>query len=103
MVQRRDIEQFFKFGLWYNFLFKIIPYSTFRANLKIIVICISRAKSASFRFESEFSGRGAAEASKQARTKGTFWQRCTLHFIGNPTNYKSKDIIGNISIFFKFV
>jgi hypothetical protein len=27
-----------------------------------VVICVSRLKSASFLFESEFSGRGAAEA-----------------------------------------
>jgi hypothetical protein len=33
---------------------------------------VSRAKSASFSSESKFSYRGAAEASKQARTKGTF-------------------------------
>jgi hypothetical protein len=34
---------------------------------------VSRAKSASFSSESKFSDRGAAEAWKQARTKGTFW------------------------------
>jgi hypothetical protein len=35
--------------------------------------------------ESEISGRGAAEAQKQAR--------CTLHFLGDRMNYKAKDII----------
>jgi hypothetical protein len=37
-----------------------------------IVICVSTPKSASFLPESGFSSRGAAEASKQARTKSTF-------------------------------
>jgi hypothetical protein len=38
----------------------------------LIVVCVSRPKSASFSSESEFSGRGAAEARQQARTKGIF-------------------------------
>jgi hypothetical protein len=61
-----------------------------------IVICGSGPQSASFSPESQFSGRGAAEVSKQARTIGTFWQRCTLHFLSDRTNYKAKDIIGKI-------
>jgi hypothetical protein len=43
----------------------------------VIVICVSRLKSASFSSEPEFSRRGAAEA-LQAKTKGNFWQRCKL-------------------------
>jgi hypothetical protein len=31
------------------------------------------------------------------RTKGTFWQRCTLNFLGDRTNYKTKDIIGKLT------
>jgi hypothetical protein len=58
------------------------------------------AKSACFSFESEFSGRGAAEALKQARTKGIFWQRCTLNFLGYRTNYKAKKKIGKITNLF---
>jgi hypothetical protein len=38
----------------------------------LIVVCVSRPKSASFSSESEFFGRGAAEARQQARTKGIF-------------------------------
>jgi hypothetical protein len=38
-------------------------------------LCI-RPKRASFLSEFEFSGRGATEASKQARTNGSFWQSC---------------------------
>jgi hypothetical protein len=43
-------------------------------------------------YEQILTDRGAAEASNQARTKGTFWQRCTLNFLGDRTNYKAKDI-----------
>jgi hypothetical protein len=57
-----------------------------------IVICVSRPKSTSFS-----SGRGAAEARKQARAKDTFWDRFTLNFLCDGTNYKAKDIIGKIS------
>jgi hypothetical protein len=39
----------------------------------IIVIYVIRPKGASLSSESVFSGRGAAEACKQARTKGTFF------------------------------
>jgi hypothetical protein len=66
----------------------------------VIVICVSRPKCVYFSSESEFSGRGAAEARKQARIKSTFWQRCTLNFLGNRTNYKAKDIIGKITNLF---
>jgi hypothetical protein len=66
----------------------------------IIVVCVSRPKSASFSSESEFSGRGAAEASRQARIKDTFWQRYALHFLGDRTNYKAIDIIGKIANLF---
>jgi hypothetical protein len=45
-----------------------------------IVICVSTPKSASFSSESGFSSRGAAEASKQARTKSAFWRR-GAHYI----------------------
>jgi hypothetical protein len=62
-----------------------------------IVICVSRPQSASFSSESEFSSRGAAEARKQSRAKDTFWDRFTLNFLGDRTNYKAKDIIGKIS------
>jgi hypothetical protein len=58
------------------------------------------AKSACFSFESEFSGRGAAEALKQARTKGIFWQRCTLNFLGDRTNYKAKKKLEKLQIYF---
>jgi hypothetical protein len=61
---------------------------------EVTVICVSRPKSASFSPLSDFSRRGAAEASKQARTNGIFWQRRTLNFLGDRTNYKAKDIIG---------
>jgi hypothetical protein len=61
-----------------------------------------QGKSASFSSESEFSGRGAAEASKQARTKAIFWQRCTLIFLDDRMNYKAKDIIGKITNLFCF-
>jgi hypothetical protein len=40
----------------------------------------------------EFSGRGAAEASKPTRKKGTF--------LSDLTNYKAKDIIGKITNLF---
>jgi hypothetical protein len=53
-------------------------------------ICVLRPKSASFFARVEVSGRGAAEAWKQA-TKGTLWQRCTLNFLGDRTNHKAKD------------
>jgi hypothetical protein len=59
-------------------------------------MCVSRTQSEFFSFESEFFGRGL----KQARTKGTFWQRCTLNFFGDRTNYKAKDIIEKITNLF---
>jgi hypothetical protein len=36
---------------------------------------------------------------KQARTKDTFWQRCTLIFLGDRTNYKA-DILEKLQIYF---
>jgi hypothetical protein len=60
-----------------------------------IVICVSRPKSVSFSSLSFL-----AEAWKQAKTKGTFWPRCTLHFLDDRTNYKAKDIIGKITNLF---
>jgi hypothetical protein len=54
----------------------------------IIVICAS-----------EFSSE-AQPRLEQARTKGTFWQRCTSNFLGDRTNYKAKDIIGKITNLF---
>jgi hypothetical protein len=53
----------------------------------IIVICASFSSEAQPRLE-------------QARTKGTFWQRCTSNFLGDRTNYKAKDIIGKITNLF---
>jgi hypothetical protein len=41
-----------------------------------------------------------AEVWKQAKIKAAFWQRCTLHFLGDRTNYKAKDIIVNITNLF---
>jgi hypothetical protein len=49
---------------------------------------------------SEFSDRGAAEARTQTRTKVTFWQRRTLNFLGDRTNYKAKGIIEKITNLF---
>jgi hypothetical protein len=69
-------------------------------NIRLIIICQSRPKSASFRSESEFSSRGAAEARKWASIKGTFWQRCPLNFLDDITNYKGKDITGKITNLF---
>jgi hypothetical protein len=69
----------------------------------IIVICVSRQKSVSFSSESGFCSRGPTEALKQARTKGTFWQRCTLNFLGDRTNYKAKDHWKNYKFIFLIV
>jgi hypothetical protein len=33
-------------------------------------------------------------------TKDTFWQRCTLHFLGDRMNDKAKDIIGKFKNIF---
>jgi hypothetical protein len=52
-------------------------------------LCI-KAKTASFLSESQFYGRGAAKAYKQARIKGT------LNFLGDRTKYKAKGINGKI-------
>jgi hypothetical protein len=38
-------------------------------------------------------------AEAQPRT-GIFWQRYTLHLLGDRTNYKAKDIIGKITKLF---
>jgi hypothetical protein len=65
-----------------------------------IVICVVRPKNAYFSSEFEFSGRGAAEALKEARTKGSFWQRFTLNFLGDRRDYKAKDIIAKITNLF---
>jgi hypothetical protein len=68
--------------------------------LALIVICVSRLKSASFSSDSGFSRRGAAETWKQGRTKGTFGPTCTLNILGDRTNYKAKDIIEKITNLF---
>jgi hypothetical protein len=60
-------------------------------------LCI-RPKNASFSSEFEFCGRGATEASKQARTNGSFWQSCK--YFRRP-HYKAKNIIGKNT--YKFV
>jgi hypothetical protein len=51
--------------------------------LKIIVICVSRPKNASF-FDD----------------KRHFWQRSTLNFLAGRTNYKAKEIMGKITNLF---
>jgi hypothetical protein len=33
-------------------------------------------------------------------TDSTFWRRCTLNFLGDRTNYKAKDIIEKLQIYF---
>jgi hypothetical protein len=38
-------------------------------------------------------------AEAQPRT-GTFWQRCTINFLGDCMNYKAKDIVGKITNLF---
>jgi hypothetical protein len=54
-------------------------------------------------YESGFSSRGAAEASKQARTKSAFWRRGAHYiFLGDGANYKAKYIIGKITNLFDF-
>jgi hypothetical protein len=68
--------------------------------LALIVICVSRPKSASFSSDSGFSRRGAAETWKRGRTKGTFGPTCTLNILGDRTNYKAKDIIEKITNLF---
>jgi hypothetical protein len=49
-----------------------------------------------FPSESEFSSRGAAEADK--RGQATFWQTCTLNFLGARTNYKPKTSLQKLQI-----
>jgi hypothetical protein len=88
---------------WWKVIYKLIQlllHNLCLLTTPLIVICVSRPKSASFLSESEFSGRGAAEVEIQARTKGTFWQRCTLHFLGDRTNYKAKTSWEKLQIHF---
>jgi hypothetical protein len=61
-------------------------------------LCI-RPKNASFSSEFEFCGRGATEASKQAKTNGVFGRAANI--LGDRTNYKAKNIIGKNT--YKFV
>jgi hypothetical protein len=66
---------------------------------KQIVICPSSPKSASFSSELSF----LAEAQPRLNRRGQntiLLQRCTLNFLGDPTNCKAKDIIGRIANFF---
>jgi hypothetical protein len=35
-----------------------------------------------------------------SQSKGTFWKRCTLNFLGDHTNYKAKDVIGEVTNLF---
>jgi hypothetical protein len=58
---------------------------------------VSRPKTAPFSSEFEFAGRGAAEACKQTRAKGT------LHFLGDRTNHKARDIIEKITKFILYL
>jgi hypothetical protein len=53
-----------------------------------------------FRPSLSFLAEAQPRLEKQARTKGTFWQRCTLNFLGDHMNYKAKDIIGKITNLF---
>jgi hypothetical protein len=55
-----------------------------------------------FRPSLSFLAEAQPRLEKQARTKGTFWQSCTLNFLGDHMNYKAKDIIGNIYLDLSF-
>jgi hypothetical protein len=58
------------------------------------MICVSRPKSASFSFKSEFSGRGAAEA-QEGNDKRHFFAEVHITFFRRP--HKAKGIIGKIT------
>jgi hypothetical protein len=72
--------QSFRITLYNNIIFKKL--------FKKLVICVSRPKSVRV---CVFWPRRSQE------NKGTFWQRCTLNFLEDRTNYKAKDIIGKIT------
>jgi hypothetical protein len=67
---------------------------------EIIIICVSRLKRASFSSDSEFSGRGAAEAFENGRGEKALF--------GGRMNYEAKNILGKIInlfciYFFKYI
>jgi hypothetical protein len=75
-------------------------FSEWSGNKRVTSYLCIKTKKCIFSPETKSSGRGAAEACQQARTKGTFWQRC-INFLGDRTNYKAKDIIGKITNLFR--
>jgi hypothetical protein len=68
--------------------------------MKNSYLCINAKKCIFFVRVWVFSSRRSRDLI-QARTKGTFWPRCT--FLGDRTNYKAKDIIGNNTNSFVFI
>jgi hypothetical protein len=63
--------------------------------LKYVVICVSRPKSECASFLAEAQPR-----LETGEDKRHFWQRCTLNFLGDRTNYKAKDITEKITNLF---
>jgi hypothetical protein len=60
-------------------------------NLLLHIFCIKAKKCPWLSFLTEAQPR-----LNRRGQKALFWQRCTLYFLGNRSNYKAKDIIGKL-------
>jgi hypothetical protein len=53
-----------------------------------------------FRPSVSFLAEAQPRLKNRRRQKAFFWQKCTLNFLGDCTNYKAKDIIAEITNLF---